>query len=377
MKVTFVRSSTERQENWKRDPVHCTLYEARAMKGKSAPSEEEISKAKQQLQARNPSIPFSYLTSQSKCSEKATIFGNVPSTSILGYQLQDYVSKQFSFSYYNVPVPIDGNINAEPQRLPIKTAEIPPYDKPELNSYEMEFIANKLNCTLEEAQDIEATTVTQRLSSSWKENRMKRLTASHFGEVIIRKSKPSEAFIRNILSPKNISSLAAPMHGIEHEDRAKLIYIKKMKKQLKPNIQVYESGLIVNPTFPYLGASPDGKVVDKSVDEPYGLLEIKCPFKYRKKCPAAASDETDFFLEKCGDDRLRLKRDHIYFYQIQGLMAIAGLTWCDFVVYTLTGMHVERVNFNSTLLKDTMFPKLSDFYYKFGVQYVQSTCANS
>ena len=88
-----------------------------------------------------------------------------------------------------------------------------------------------------------------------------------------------------------------------------------MKKQFKHNIQVYESGLIVNPTFPYLGPSPDGKVVDKSVNEPYGLLEIKCPFKYRNKCPAAASDETDFFLEKCGDG-LRLKRDHIYFYYL-------------------------------------------------------------
>ena len=70
MKVTFVRSSTERQDNRKREPVHCTLYEARAKKGKSAPSEEEISKVKQQLKARNPPIPFSYLTSQSKCSEK-------------------------------------------------------------------------------------------------------------------------------------------------------------------------------------------------------------------------------------------------------------------------------------------------------------------
>ena len=133
IKVTFVRSSTERQDNRKREPVHCTLYEARAKRGKSAPSEEEISKVKQQLQARNPSIPFSYLTSQSKCSEKTTIFGNVCSISILGYQLQDYVSKQFSFSNYNVPVPIDGNIDVEPQRLPMKAAEMPPYDKPELN----------------------------------------------------------------------------------------------------------------------------------------------------------------------------------------------------------------------------------------------------
>ena len=52
-----------------------------------------------------------------------------------------------------------------------------PYDKSELNSYEMKFILSKLTCILEEAQDIEATTVTQRLSSSWKETRMKRVTA--------------------------------------------------------------------------------------------------------------------------------------------------------------------------------------------------------
>ena len=376
MKVTFVRSSTERQDSRKREPVHCTLYEARAKKGKSAPSDEEINKVKRQMQARNPSIPFAYLSSQSTCSEKTTLFGNVPSTSILGYQLQDYVSRQFSFSDYNIPVAIDGNIDAEPQRLPLKTAEVPPYDIPELNSNETEFISSKINCTLEEAKDIEATTVTQRLSSSWKENRMKRLTASHFGEVIVRKSRPSEAFVRNTMAPKNISSLAAPSHGIEHEDRAKVIYLKKMKKQLKHNIQVYESGLIVNPTFPYLGASPDGKVVDKSVDVPYGLLEIKCPFKYRNKCPTSAADETDFCLEKYGDT-LRLKRDHIYFYQIQGQMAIAGLTWCDFVVYTLMGMHVERVSFDSSLWKDTMFPKLSDFYYKFGIQYILATCAKS
>ena len=66
-----------------------------------------------------------------------------------------------------------------------------------------------------------------------------------------------------------------------------------MKKQLKHNIKVYESGLIINPTFH--GASPEGKVVDKITDEPYGILKIMCPFKYRNKCPSAADEVPEIY----------------------------------------------------------------------------------
>ena len=155
-----------------------------------------------------------------------------------------------------------------------------------------------------------------------------------------------------------------------------MIYLKKMKKQLKHNIQVYESGLIVNPTFSYLGASPDGKVVDKSVDVPYGLLDTNVHLSTEASVLHRQLMKLISVWKKYGDT-LRLKRDHIYFYQIQGQMAIAGLTWCDFVVYTLMGMYVERVSFDSSLWKDNMFPKLSDFYYKFGIQYILAPCAKS
>ncbi len=35
---------------------------------------------------------------------------------------------------------------------------------------------------------------------------------------------------------------------------------------------------MVNPSLPFLGATPDGKVFDQTEIEPFGLLEIKAPF---------------------------------------------------------------------------------------------------
>ena len=108
---------------------------------------------------------------------------------------------------------------------------------------------------------------------------------------------------------------------------------------------MYHSGLVVNPAFPYFGASPDGKVVDKNATDNFVLLEIKCPFKYRNNLPSEAVGNADFCLELTAG-RPRLKRNHEYFYQVQGQMAISGISWCDFVVFTYKGIFVERVLFS-------------------------------
>lgn len=38
---------------------------------------------------------------------------------------------------------------------------------------------------------------------------------------------------------------------------------------------------MVNPSFPYLGASPDGKVYNPTEKDLFGLLEIKNPYTWR------------------------------------------------------------------------------------------------
>ena len=55
---------------------------------------------------------------------------------------------------------------------------------------------------------------------------------------------------------------------------------------------------LVNPAFPFLGCSPDGKVLDCSEDTPFGILEIKCPYKHRAVTPeTACHGDSQFHLD--------------------------------------------------------------------------------
>ena len=63
-----------------------------------------------------------------------------------------------------------------------------------------------------------------------------------------------------------------------------------------------------------------------------------------------------------GSDKLQLKRTHPYFAQVQGEMAIVSTEWCDFVVYTPVGLHVERVAFDYRFWEDELFPSLERFF---------------
>jgi len=42
-------------------------------------------------------------------------------------------------------------------------------------------------------------------------------------------------------------------------------------------VKTFPSGFVVNTGYPFLGCSPDGKVIDGSEEDAYGLIEIKSP----------------------------------------------------------------------------------------------------
>ena len=64
------------------------------------------------------------------------------------------------------------------------------------------------------------------------------------------------------------------------------------------------------------------------------------------------------------------KRKHDYYCQVQSQMAIFGLSWCDFVVYTNKGIFVERIVFEKDLWIREMFPKLTEFYFSYAVKHL-------
>lgn len=58
----------------------------------------------------------------------------------------------------------------------------------------------------------------------------------------------------------------------------------------------------------------------------------------------------------------QLKRYHAYYYQVQGELAVLGLGWCDFVIFTACGLFVERIHFDEKHWEDIMLLGLCNFY---------------
>ena len=115
----------------------------------------------------------------------------------------------------------------------------------------------KLNLNLETAQKVKKT-VKQSGDPEWFALRKLRLTASNYGLVVNRKKQPTEVFLRNIFQPKDLSNVASIKHGKQNESIARTLYAHEMQKR-NTKFTVYYAGLVINPSPPYLGASPDGK----------------------------------------------------------------------------------------------------------------------
>lgn len=83
-----------------------------------------------------------------------------------------------------------------------------------------------------------------------------------------------------------------------------------------------------------MAASPDGLVGDDCI------IEIKCPFSIRDYTPENAYEEKKIkYLEK-KNGKLVLKKNHDYFYQIQGQLHITPKKYCYFVVWTPKGKFI-------------------------------------
>lgn len=106
---------------------------------------------------------------------------------------------------------------------------------------------------------------------------------------------------------------------------------------------VTSCGLPISESHPYLGATPDGTVYDLSnASEPF---EVKCPYAHRNLTLEEACSTSAICCSLEGSV-MTLRRTHMYFAQVQRLMAIGCREWCDFVVYNKQGHNVQRVSFD-------------------------------
>lgn len=198
-----------------------------------------------------------------------------------------------------------------------------------------------LSLSRQTAIEVEEKTRAQSQSGLWTMLRNKRITASKFGQVAKRKSN-FDNLVRQINPSRHV--VTAPMQrGLDLEPQAAFIYASKAKQN---QVNLFPSGLVINPKCPWLGCTPDRKVFDLGVEEqglsPFGLLEIKVVKE------GATDFENVAYLTKDNDSNvLKLKRNHDYHYQVQCQLALTGLEWCDFFSYINdTTFFCERIMFD-------------------------------
>ena len=141
-----------------------------------------------------------------------------------------------------------------------------------------------------------------------------------------RSGTPVDKLVLRILSQEQFTSHVTEW-GISNESSALQAYQAKQRENGHPELVVCKSGFIINPLYPFLGASPDGAVYDPlSPDEPYGFLEIKCLYSQRNVTPVEAYDSPGFCFCTTiigGKPSICLRKEHPYFSQVQGQLGIA------------------------------------------------------
>lgn len=124
------------------------------------------------------------------------------------------------------------------------------------------------------------------------------------------------------------------MWGRKNEIKAFQSYSRteKMKHQ---SFSVTKARFYISQTDPYLGCSPDW-VLLCSCYEDFGVMEIKCPFKFKNVDPIQVAAQEEMF---CLDVDGSLK-NHEYYAQVQGQMAVTKAKYCDSLIYTTIDRHL-------------------------------------
>ena len=209
-------------------------------------------------------------------------------------------------------------------------------------------------CTTDRLEHLQDVTKEQAKCTTWGLHRVGRVTGSNFHRIIKCKDSSADSVMKLIMQ-YDATDLTVPavMWGKQMEDTARKNYETEMKK-IHMNFNVKAVGLTVRADEPYLAASPDGVLSCDCCGT--GLLEIKCPYKYRE---GLEGSETDASF--CLDGNYDLRPTHPYYSQIQLQMYVSQMDMCDFMVWTKTSSIICRLRRDEPFLQETL-PKAESFF---------------
>ena len=210
-------------------------------------------------------------------------------------------------------------------------------------------------------KQLERRTRKQAQCQAWFTARKGRLTASRFAQVAKRR-EVDDMFLYKIFQRSFNATSSASDHGIRNEIHAKDAYVRKFNHTR----HIHECGFVVNDSYKFLGATPDGKVCDGSI---CGILEIKCPFKARHMSIREAVASFPNFVLRDFDGVIGIKPWYDEYKQVQGQLMVTGAEFCDFIVYTFEDMFVQRIMPDYAVMDD-LLNKLGHFYRMHAMRYL-------
>ena len=131
-------------------------------------------------------------------------------------------------------------------------------------------------------------------------------------------------------------------------------------------MKVEEVGLLISKEKPYPGASLDRIVTFVDTNERWGM-EIKSPFSKAGMTVRDACKSKNFYLEKLADASIQLKRNHDYYWQVQGQLYCSNVSLKSIIFTVYFGdnmpLFIENIPFHSCTWYENFLPKI-DFFYR-------------
>ena len=232
------------------------------------------------------------------------------------------------------------NIISPPKEQPISLDEI--YERANR-------IKKKLFVDSHERERIKEETKQQSGSQEWFEARKIRITASKCKRAIQRPTtSPTKAMIEILHLKENFQSQQMKQ-GLEDETKILKMYEEKL------GCTVSKVGFIISSTHPFLGASPDGEVLEKC------LVEVKRIFPGTMTLEEAVCRRG---ICKKSSNGLIVNQKHAYFYQVQQQLFCSGFKYEDLVLSDLKEIIVLSIKKCSSFSIQCI-PKLQVFYDQF------------
>ena len=225
------------------------------------------------------------------------------------------------------------------------------------------YYEKNVNVSEVQAQTIELQTRGQSDNVKWKDERRKRVTSSVFGEVMARGCKNNSVALTRRLLYTNFQGNRFTHKGLLEEENTRKEYVNLKSKEGEDVSKIDVPGLVISQDCSHLAASSDGIVTFRNGTT--GLIEIKNLLQTSDYTIKEAAVHQKQFCLKTYANTLQLKRNHKYFYQIQGQLSILQQPWCDLIVRRTNpyDIFIERIYRDEQLWNDEMVPKLSAFYF--------------